>query len=291
MEQGCLKKGIAEMRGTSQGCVREYPEAIRERYERSRRSSRKGKTRVLDKFNQATGYRRKTAIRVSRTEHGPPGLRRGRPPEYAPEPVKVPKQTGEVTDHSCRKGLKPFLPELAIMLVRQAKLEPAPKMAEQLGKNSARGIDRLPKPYRRRGVKWSFSTTEPVSLLKGAIPICAFPDCDEGGRGSVEVHLVAHCGESTEDRHLSNLCTVDMATGRVECQGVLGKRRDRVAAAVHEMSRRPLSSAGAGLGQRAASSSTSTCIAIAGEKASIPPVRGPTEKTIASIWSRGTGWW
>jgi len=209
MRYRCLKKGVTEVRGMSRGSVGEHTEARRGRY---RRSSRKEKGKILDEFTQTAGYHRKANVRVLRREHGPPVVRRGRPPEYGPELVKVLKLAWDVTDHLCGKRLKPFLPELLAVLVRQRELVPALETAEQLGRTSAASIDRLLKPYRRRGMRRSFSTTKPGRLLKGAIPIRTFADWDEGGPGFVEADLVAHCGESAEGLCLTSLCAVDVAT-------------------------------------------------------------------------------
>ena len=43
------------------------------------------------------------------------------------------------------------------------------------------------------------STTKPGSLLKGSIPIRTFAEWNEDRPGFIEVDLVAHCGESTNE--------------------------------------------------------------------------------------------
>ena len=53
----------------SRGSVREYVEALRERY---RRAGRRDKGRMLDEFTQVTGYHRKAAIRLLRRGPRPP---------------------------------------------------------------------------------------------------------------------------------------------------------------------------------------------------------------------------
>jgi hypothetical protein len=219
----------------SRGSVNEYAEAIRERY---RGGDRKGKGRILDGFIEATGYHRKAAIRLLSREHGPPGRRRGRPKRYGPEVVEALKVAWEAGDHLCGKRLKPFLEELVDILGKHEELEVTSEVASRLGRISPATIDRLLKPYRRKGIGRPFTTTKPGSLLKGSIPIRTFADWDEARPGFLEVDLVAHCGESTAGFYLTTLCAVDVATGWVECQGVWGKGQQRVGSAVHHVSTR-----------------------------------------------------
>ncbi|MDP6496067.1 MAG: transposase, partial [Dehalococcoidia bacterium] len=89
----------------------------------------------------------------------------------------------------------PFLPELVGVLERHSELSLAGDVRDQLCRMSAATIDRVLKPYRRRGLRRPFSTTKPGSLLKAAIPIRTFADWDDKRPGFLEVDLVAHCGE------------------------------------------------------------------------------------------------
>ncbi len=219
----------------SRGSVREYTEAVRGRY---RRSDRKGKGQILDEFAQVTGYHRKAAIRLLRREHGPPRGRKGRPRQYGHEVEEALKVAWEASDHLCGKRLKPFLLELVDVLREHGEVEVTPEVARQLSQVSAATIDRLLKPYRRRGIRRPLTTTRPGSLLKRAIPIRTFAEWDDVRPGFLEVDLVAHCGESTEGFYLTTLCAVDVSTGWVECHGVWGKGQARVGGAVHHISTR-----------------------------------------------------
>ncbi|MDP6348120.1 MAG: transposase, partial [Dehalococcoidia bacterium] len=148
------------------------------------------------------------------------------------------KVAWEASDRMCSKRLQPFLPELVGVLERHSELSLAGDVRDQLCRMSAATIDRVLKPYRRRGLRRPFSTTKPGSLLKAAIPIRTFADWDDKRPGFLEVDLVAHCGESTEGFYLNTLSTVDVATGWVECQGVWGKGQERVGGAVHQIGQR-----------------------------------------------------
>jgi hypothetical protein len=70
------------------------------------------------------------------------------------------------------------------------------------------------------------------------IPIRTFTDWQENKPGFMEVDLVAHCGESTEDFYLNTLCAVDVASGWTECLPVRGKGQVRVRSAVHRIRQR-----------------------------------------------------
>jgi hypothetical protein len=51
----------------TRGSIREYTQAVQERY---RRAPKKGRTKILDEFTQVTGYHRKAAIRLLRSPAG-----------------------------------------------------------------------------------------------------------------------------------------------------------------------------------------------------------------------------
>ena len=220
----------------TRGSVKEYVEALRERY---RRASRKEKGRILDEFTQVTGYHRKAVIRLLRARSlGGPPRRRGRPRRYGAPVAAALRVAWEATDRLCSGRLHPFLPELVKALRRHGEKTMTAEVEAQLCQMSPSTIDRLLRPWRRLGGRRPFTTTKPGSLLKGAIPIRTFGEWEEGRPGFLEVDLVAHCGESTEGFYLTTLCAVDVATGWVECQGVWGKGQERVGGAVHHIAQR-----------------------------------------------------
>ena len=194
---------------------------------------------MLDEATEVTGYHRKRAIRLLRRGwNGVAVDRRGRARQYGVEVVAALKEVWEASDQMCSRRLQPFLPELVEVLDRHGELTVSEGVKNQLCRMSASTIDRVLKPHRYRGLRRPFSTTKPGSLLKAAISIRTFADWDDKRPGFLEIDLVAHCGESTEGFYLNTLSAVDVATGWVECQGVLGKGQQRVGAAIHEMSKR-----------------------------------------------------
>lgn len=108
----------------------------------------------------------------------------------------------------------------------------------QLCKISPSTIDRMLRPFRQQGRRYSFSTTRPRSLLKNSIPIRTFTDWEENRPGYLEVDTAAHCGESVEGFYLNTLMAVDIASGWTEGSGVWGKSQERTGSAIHGIRRR-----------------------------------------------------
>lgn len=220
----------------TQGSIREYTEAVRERY---MRASKKEKGRVLDEFTAVVGCQRKSAIRLLRGRRQSwAGRRRGRPRRYGHEVARVLKMAWEATDRLCSKRLHPFLPELIPVLRRHGDSFISAEVADELCRMSPSTMDRLLRPWRRLGGRRPLSTTKPGSLLKSSIPIRTFADWEEARPGFLEVDLVHHCGETTEGFYLTTLCAVDVTSGWSECMPVWGKGQSRVGGAIHRIRQR-----------------------------------------------------
>ena len=220
----------------TRGSIREYTEAVRERYFLA---SKKEKGKILDEFTKVTGCHRKTAIRLFR--HGKkPGTnkKRGRPRQYGTTVADALRMAWEATDRLCSKRLHPFLPELVTVLRRHGESAITSEIEAQLCSISSSTIDRLLHPWRQLGGHRPFTTTKPGSLLKNSIPIRTFTDWQEDRPGFLEVDLVSHCGESTDGFYLTTLSTVDVASGWSECVGVWGKGQERVGGAIHRVRQR-----------------------------------------------------
>ena len=216
--------------------IREYTEAIRERY---LRAPRKEKGKILDEFTKVTGHHRKSAIRLLHQGNKPrSNKKRGRPRTYGATLVGALRVAWEATDRLCSKRLRPFLPELIRVLRRHGETAMSAEVEAQLCQMSPSTIDRLLKPWRRPGGRRPFSTTKPASLLKSSIPIRTFADWEENKPGFLEADLVPHCGESPEGFYLNTLSTVDIATGWSECVAVWGKGQERVGSAVQRVRQR-----------------------------------------------------
>ena len=214
--------------------IQEYAEIMRERY---LQAAKKEKGKILDEFIKVTGYHRKAAIRVLRKKSQSAVSCRGRPASYGSllQPLK---SIWEISDRLCSRRLKPFIPEMIQVLRRHNEMQIDAVTEAQLTKLSASTIDRMLRPYRQRGGRKPLSATQRSKLLKSCIPIRTFADWQENKSGFLEIDLVAHGGESTEGFFLNTLCTVDVASGWIECIPVWGKGQERVKAAVHRIRRK-----------------------------------------------------
>ncbi len=83
----------------TRGSVKEYVEALRERYWRA---SRRGKGHMLDEFTQVTGCHRKAAIHLLRRVPKPLMRRRGRQCQYGTEVAVVLKVVWETTSRAVK---------------------------------------------------------------------------------------------------------------------------------------------------------------------------------------------
>jgi hypothetical protein len=214
----------------------EYAQALRLRY---RKAAKEEKSKMLDEFIQVTGFHRKAAIRLlNRVSWLTSGKQRGRKRKYGSEVAEALKEVWEASDRLCSKRLKPFIPEMAMVLRQHGEQRIDASLEAQLCRISPSTIDRLLRPYRKLGGRKPRSTTRPGNLLKNAIPIRTFADWKEDQPGFVGIDLVAHCGESTEGFYLNTLCAVDVASGWTECLPVWGKWQEKVRQSVHHMRQR-----------------------------------------------------
>jgi hypothetical protein len=211
--------------------IHEYADIMRKRY---LKANKKEKSQILNEFVKVTGYHRKAAIRVLlKIAPLTPG-RKGHPATYGAvlQPLKVIWEAG---DRLCSKRLQPFIPEMIQVLKRKGELHLDANQEADLVKLSPSTIDRMLRPYRNTGGRKSRSTTQPGNLLKNLISVRTFADWQENKPGFLEIDLVAHCGESTDDFYLNTLSAVDVASGWFECVPVWGKGQIRVRSAVHHI--------------------------------------------------------
>lgn len=208
---------------------KELLEVIRPRY---LKATKKEKKQILDELIAATGYHRKYAIRVLKHRPKLKGLKKpGKQKVYDGAVIQALTTIWEICGRICSKRLKPFIPEMIIVLERHHELFLDEHIKAQLLKISRATIDRCLKSARfehRKGL----STTKPGTLLKKAIPVQIFTPWEDERPGFVEVDLVAHCGETTAGPYLNTLSCVDIATGWMECLGLPNKTQQAVSQAI-----------------------------------------------------------
>lgn len=218
----------------TRGSIVEYAAALRGRY---LKADRAGKRVILEAFCEATGYHRKSAIRLLRHPPKVSHRRKGRKKTYGPEVTQALLVAWEATNHICSKRLVPFLPELVPQLERHGELQLSEPVRGQVLSVSPATVDRLLTPSRNQALRRPYTSSNSPSALKAMIAIRTFSDWEGVQVGYVEVDLVAHCGDSTEGFYLTTLVAVDIVTGWTECVPVWGKGQSRVGSAVNRMSR------------------------------------------------------
>lgn len=216
------------------GSIQEYGAAMRKRY---LAASKKEKTKLLNEFCTVTGYHRKAAVRLLRRPLGKT-TRRGRAPQYGLPVTHALRKLWEASDHLCSKRLAPFILELVEALERHGELSLELEVRELVLRASASTMDRLLRPYRRRGLRRPHVSSASPSSIKSQVPIRTFSEWDNVQPGSLQADLVLHCGESTQGFYLTTLMAVDVATGWHECFPVWGKGQERVGGGVHRVRER-----------------------------------------------------
>lgn len=210
------------------------------RYEKA---SKKQKSRILDEFVASTGYNRSYARRALNQANNKDFRRRKRQKtvankRYDLEVLKVLTRLWVIQNYICGKRLKPFIPELIRILKRDGEIEVSLEIEEKLLTISAATIDRLLAPTKRKLKVKGISGTKPGTLLKSQIPIRTFADWDELTPGFFELDSVAFCGSILSGHHVWGLNFVDVLTGWVGLDAVMGKGQHGIHEATRDFKKR-----------------------------------------------------
>lgn len=215
---------------------KELLERIRAKYQASTWTE---KTKVLDAFVDASGYRRKYAIsllnktpeelQARRTE-----LRR-RQKTYCDGVKQAFLSVWRAANEICPKRLVPFLPKFIEALERYGHLKLQPTIKERLLKVSIATAERFLQSHRSENKQRGVSTTRAGTLLKKQIPIRTFADWSDITPGFVEADLVAHCGDRASGIFLNTLTLTDIATGWTECIPLLRRSEADVRSALENI--------------------------------------------------------
>jgi hypothetical protein len=190
----------------------ELTNAIRARY---RAATGEQKRKILDEFISVTGYHEKSAIRALNAEP----LSKGRQPrtrvalydEAARAALIV---LWEASDRVCGKRLRALLPILVPALERNGHLHLGEPMRQKILTMSASTIDRLLRvPRSATRLKKS---RRAMPAARRRVPVRTFADWNEPPPGSMEMDLVAHCGEVNRGSYVNSLVLTDIASGWTE---------------------------------------------------------------------------
>lgn len=186
---------------------------IRRRY---RAATSKAKSKILDEFIAVTGYHPKSAIRVLNDEYLPKRRQtRNRPSLYDETARAALIILWEASDRICGKRLRALLPLLVPALERHGHLKLDEALRRKILAMSAATIDRALRMPRStlRSRKQRRVTPE----IRRRIRIRTFTEWNDAPPGSMEMDLVAHCGDVNRGSYIHSLVVTDIATGWTEC--------------------------------------------------------------------------
>jgi len=214
---------------------REYRRSIHKRY---RQGTRKEKTAMLEEFCRVCGYNRKYAIWLLSRPLPNAATRRAvtqRSATYSKASIKVLAKVWEASGYLCSQRLKAAMAQWLPWIKR--RFEVSERLEKELLAISARQMDRRLFPHKRTVKRRLYGTTRPGSLLKHKIPIKT-DHWDVTLPGYLEIDLVSHSGPSAAGEFIYTLDCVDIATGWVERQAVMGKGQLGIVAALREIEQR-----------------------------------------------------
>jgi hypothetical protein len=214
---------------------REYRRSIHKRY---RQGTRKEKTAMLEEFCRVCGYNRKYAIWLLSRPLSNAATRRAvtqRSATYSKASIRVLAKVWEASGYLCSQRLKAAMAQWLPWIKRH--FEVSEKLEKEILGISARQMDRRLFIHKRTVKRRLYGTTRPGSLLKHMIPIKT-DHWDVTLPGYLEIDLVSHSGASAAGEFLYTLDCVDIATGWVERQAVMGKGQLGIVAALREIEQR-----------------------------------------------------
>jgi hypothetical protein len=195
----------------------ELANAVRRRYWAA---TGKQKRRILDEFIATTGYHEKSAIRVLNAAPRVTARQtRNRPSLYDEAARAALTVLWEASDRVCGKRLRALLPILLPALERHGHLRLDEPIRSKVLAMSAATIDRALRAPRSatRQRKPRPAVPEPRRRIR----LRTFADWNEPLPGSMEMDLVAHCGDVNRGSYIHSLVLTDIASGWTEAAPIV----------------------------------------------------------------------
>lgn len=190
----------------------ELADVVRRRYSAATGAE---KRRILDEFIAVTGYHQKSAIRALNAEPVAKARQTRIRPSLYDEAVRAALIVlWEASDRVCGKRLRALLPILLPALERNGHLHVAEPMRQKILAMSASTIDRLLRVPRSATRLKKARRAMPAARRR--VPVRTFADWNEPPPGSMEMDLVAHCGEVNRGSYVNSLVLTDIASGWTE---------------------------------------------------------------------------
>src|SRR6185312_10321286 len=167
---------------------------------------------TLEEFVAATGYHEKSAIRVLNASPEPKRRQTHRRPSLYDEAARGALIVlWEASDRVCSKRLRALLPILLPALERHGHLRLDASIRSKVLAMSAATIDRALRAPRdaTRHRKPRPVVPEPRRKVR----MRTFADWNDPEPGSMEMDLVAHCGDVNRGSYIHSLVLTDIASG------------------------------------------------------------------------------
>jgi Integrase core domain len=173
------------------------------------------KRKILDEFVAVTGYHEKSAIRALNAEPTTKSRQiRNRPSLYDEAVRAALIVLWEASDRVCGKRLRALLPILLPALERNGHLHLGEPIRQKILAMSASTIDRLLRVPRSATRLKKARRAMPAARRR--VPVRTFADWNEPPPGSMEMDLVAHCGDANRGSYINSLVLTDIASGWTE---------------------------------------------------------------------------
>lgn len=207
------------------------------------KATKREKGLMLSEFIENTGYNRSYARRVIRLARDYDFRRkhkiaRTRPRDYDQSFLPHLVDLWRMSYFMCGKRLAPIIPEYVVSLERDKMRTYSPEIRGKLLSISASTIDRLLTVERKKQTIKGRSLTKPGTLLKHQIPIRTWSEWDDTRPGYFETDTVAFGGSSPAGHFVWGLDLVDVATGWVLLDAVMGKGQERIHQAIDDAKHR-----------------------------------------------------
>jgi hypothetical protein len=188
--------------------------SLRRRYQAA---SSRSKKQILGEFVEVSGYHPKYAIHLLNAAEPSAPARRGRvrPTIYDDAAKQALIVLWEASDRVCGKRLKPLLRILLPALERHGHLNLDDLVRTKVLAMSPATIDRLLRAPRNATRTRKLRRVTPE--IRRRIAVRTFADWNEPPPGSMEMDLVAHCGDMNRGSYVHSLVLTDIASGRTEC--------------------------------------------------------------------------
>jgi hypothetical protein len=192
----------------------ELARSLRRRYQGA---SSRAKKQILAEFVAVSGYHPKYAVHLLNAADRAAAVRRGRlrPTIYDDAAKQALIVLWEASDRVCGKRLKPLLAILVPALERHGHLKLDEAIRAKVLAMSAATIDRLLRAPRNATRTRKIRRVTPE--IRRRVAVRTFADWNEPPPGSMEMDLVAHCGDMNRGSYVHSLVLTDIASGWTEC--------------------------------------------------------------------------